>query len=71
MAGTDNEPLLTPAELAALLKVDVKTTARWAKDGRLHTIRTPGRQHRFFENEVRALMRGEPWELPPGYANAV
>jgi excisionase family DNA binding protein len=70
MAGADNEPLLTPAELAALLRVDVKTTSRWAKGGKLHTIRTPGGHYRFFENEVKALMRGETWELPPEYANA-
>ena len=62
----DDEPLLTPAELASKLKVDVKTTTRWAKAGKLHTRRTLGGHRRFFENEVDALMRGEKWEPPPG-----
>ena len=61
-----DEPLLTPAELATRLRVDVKTTTRWAKAGRLHTIRTPGGHRRFYENEVTALMRGEKWDPPPG-----
>lgn len=64
------EPLLTPAELAAIYKVDTKTTTRWAKAGRFYTIRTPGGHRRFFENEIKARMRGEDWELPAEYANA-
>jgi excisionase family DNA binding protein len=70
MATSEPEPLLTGAELAAWLKVDVKTTSRWARTGKFHTIRTPGGHRRFFENEVRAMLRGEPWELPPEYVNA-
>ena len=66
----DHEPLLTPAECAERYKVDVKTTVRWAKTGKLHTVRTPGGHRRFFENEVNAQLRGETWELPPEYANA-
>jgi excisionase family DNA binding protein len=58
------EPLLTPAECAALFRVDVKTLARWGKTGKLHSVRTLGGHRRFYEREVRALIRGEAWELP-------
>ena len=50
------EPLLTPAETAGRFRVDVKTVTRWANTGRLHSTRTPGRHHRFFENEVDAML---------------
>ena len=66
----EEEPLLTPGEVSARFRVDVKTATRWAKDGKLHTIRTPGGHRRFFENEVNAMLRGETWELPADYANA-
>jgi excisionase family DNA binding protein len=50
------EPLLTPAEVAALFKVDAKTVTRWAAAGRIGSIRTPGGHRRFRESEVRALL---------------
>jgi len=46
----DTEPLLTPAELAARFKIDVKTASRWAKAGKIHSMRTLGGHRRFFEN---------------------
>jgi predicted site-specific integrase-resolvase len=61
------EPLITPAQLAALFKVNTRTAARWAKAGKLHAVRTPDGYRRFFENEARAFMRGEAWELPGWY----
>ena len=36
------EALLTPAEVAALFRVDPKTVTRWAKAGKLSSIRTLG-----------------------------
>jgi excisionase family DNA binding protein len=58
------EPLLTPAEVAALFRVDPKTVTRWAKAGLLTSIRTPGGHRRYKEDEVRAMLRrretGEP-----------
>lgn len=51
--------LLTPAEVAAMLRVDPKTVTRWAASGRISSIRTPGGHRRFRESEVRALLRGE------------
>lgn len=51
------EPLLTPAEVAAIFRVDPKTVTRWAKAGRLASIRTLGGHRRYREAEVRALLR--------------
>jgi excisionase family DNA binding protein len=54
------ESLLTPAEVAAMFKVDPKTVTRWAKNGKLSSIRTLGGHRRYKESEVRALLqRGE------------
>ena len=38
----DAEALLTPAEVAAMFRVDPKTVTRWAKAGKLTSIRTLG-----------------------------
>ena len=54
------EPLLTPAEVAALFRVDPKTVTRWAKAGKLSSIRTLGGHRRYRESEVRALLAGIP-----------
>ena len=45
--------LLTPGEVAAIFRVDPKTVARWAKQGRLTCTRTLGGHRRFAESEVR------------------
>ncbi len=45
-------PLLTPAEVASLFRVDPKTVTRWAQAGKLHTIRTLGGHRRFDRAEV-------------------
>jgi excisionase family DNA binding protein len=51
------EPLLTPAEVAAMFKVDPKTVTRWAAAGKITSIRTPGGHRRFREAEVQALLK--------------
>jgi excisionase family DNA binding protein len=56
----DAEPLLTPAEVAALFRVDPKTVTRWAKAGKLTSIRTLGGHRRYREAEVRQLLAGVP-----------
>jgi excisionase family DNA binding protein len=50
------ETLLTPAEVAALFRVDPKTVTRWAIAGKLEAIRTLGGHRRYRESEVRALL---------------
>lgn len=51
--------LMTPSEVAALFRVDPKTVTRWAKDGRIGRLRTPGGHSRFRESEVRALLASD------------
>ncbi|WP_131766411.1 MULTISPECIES: BldC family transcriptional regulator [Protofrankia] len=53
-------PLLTPAEVATMFRVDPKTVTRWAKAGKLTSIRTLGGHRRYQEAEVRALLTGIP-----------
>lgn len=53
---SDAEGLLTPGEVAALLRVDPKTVTRGASAGRLGSIRTLGGHRRFREAEVQALL---------------
>lgn len=50
------EPLLKPGEVAAMFRVDAKTVTRWAKAGKLSSIRTLGGHRRFRESEIRALL---------------
>ena len=50
------EKLLTPAEVAKLFRVDPKTVTRWAKSGKLTSIRTLGGHRRYKESEVKALL---------------
>ncbi|NED99421.1 BldC family transcriptional regulator [Phytoactinopolyspora halotolerans] len=52
------EALLTPAEVAAMFRVDPKTVTRWAKAGKLESIRTLGGHRRYRESEVRTLLTG-------------
>ncbi len=61
---TQTEALLTPSEVAALFRVDPKTDTRWAKAGKLSSIRTLGGHRRYRENEVRALLAGAGATLP-------
>ena len=61
-----SERLLTPREVAALFRVDPKTVARWANEGRLTTIRTLGGHRRFPEREVLCLLNGAHTDVNPG-----
>jgi excisionase family DNA binding protein len=56
MNGYTSEVLLTPSEVAALFRVDPKTVTRWAKAGKLTSIRTLGGHRRYRESEVKALL---------------
>ena len=50
--------LLTPAEVAALLRVDPKTVTRWADQGKFGAIRTLGGHRRYREAEIQAFLAG-------------
>jgi excisionase family DNA binding protein len=52
------DALLTPSEVAQVFRVDPKTVTRWAKAGKLTSIRTLGGHRRYRESEVRSLLEG-------------
>lgn len=58
MVSPEFEKLLTPAEVASMFRVDPKTVTRWAKAGRIKSIRTLGGHRRYKESEVRAALAG-------------
>ena len=58
----DSDPLLTPAEVASLFRVDPKTVTRWAKAGKLTSIRTLGGHRRYNQVEVMDLLNGSSEE---------
>ncbi len=59
-APAEDEQLLTPAEVAAMFRVDPKTVTRWAKAGKLSSIRTLGGHRRYRASEVALLRAGIP-----------
>jgi excisionase family DNA binding protein len=56
-ATESGERLLTPAEVAAMFRVDPKTVTRWAKAGKLSSIRTLGGHRRYRESEIKGLLQ--------------
>jgi excisionase family DNA binding protein len=58
----DLPAMLTPAELARIMRVDPKTVTRWCRDGRLAAVRTPGGHRRFPVAVVLAFLRGMGFE---------
>ncbi len=66
MAGRpgDGDELLTPSEVAALFRVDPKTVTRWAKAGKLTSIRTLGGHRRYRAAEVYGLLDRTPGMRP-------
>jgi excisionase family DNA binding protein len=57
LTSSNQEKLLTPAEVASLFRVDPKTVTRWAKAGRLTSIKTLGGHRRYKESEVITLLK--------------
>lgn len=64
MSTDESEPLLTPAEVAVMFRVHPSTLSRWAKAGKLTSVRTPGNHRRYREAEVRDLLAGREQEAP-------
>lgn len=58
MKAQKDDALLTPAEVAKLFRVDPKTVTRWAKAGKLSSIRTLGGHRRYRADEVRMFLEG-------------
>ncbi len=57
LTPSSQENLLTPSEVAALFRVDPKTVTRWAKAGKLTSIKTLGGHRRYKESEVKSLLK--------------
>jgi hypothetical protein len=64
----EDEALLTPSEVAAIMSVDAKTVTRWARGGRFPrvpgddrptVVRTPGGHTRIRAVVVRKIRDGE------------
>src|SRR5712692_3688409 len=53
--GNGDQELLWPRDVAELCGVDPKTVSRWANQGLIDYVRTPGGQRRFRPADVRAL----------------
>lgn len=56
-----HEALYLPRDVARLLNVHPVTLARWAKKGKIISVRTPGNHRRYPASAVRAAMEGR-WE---------
>jgi excisionase family DNA binding protein len=50
------EKLLTPTQVAARFAVDPKTVTRWAKKGKIPSIKTPGGHRRYRESVINDLI---------------
>lgn len=59
MGSEEFEPMMTPAEVAAAFRVDAATVSRWARAGKINSVRTLGGHRRYRESEVRALLSGD------------
>lgn len=55
--GVDFSSLMTTVEVAAVFRVHSKTVTRWAKAGRLASIRTLGGHRRYSRAQVEAMTR--------------
>ena len=52
-----SERMLTPRQVAAMFAVNAKTVSQWARAGKLSARKTLGGHRRYFEAEVRALLK--------------
>jgi len=50
------DALLTPAEVAALFRVNPKTVTRWARAGKITAMRTLGGHRRFRASEIKRAL---------------
>jgi len=50
--------VLTPGDVARLLRVHPKTVTRWAADAHVRVLRTPGGHTRYYREDVEAVLDG-------------
>ena len=56
ISRSEQDRLLTPAEVAQLFRVHPKTVSRWVQAGKLSAVRTLGGHRRYRASEVYALL---------------
>lgn len=56
---TSEDDLLRPSEVAEIFGVRTPTIARWAREGRLTPLRTPGGHRRYTRAGIRELLGRE------------
>jgi len=55
----DGEKLLWGREVAAIMRVEQRSVARWRRQGKLRAVRLPGGHYRYFQSDVDALLNSE------------
>ena len=60
MPRTRIEQHYTRAEVAALLKVSIRTVARWETDGKLRAVSLPGNDKRYSATAVDRILYPVP-----------
>lgn len=56
----DQIDLMTPHEVADAFRVDPKTVTRWARQGKIRFIRTPGGHRRYVAADVLQHLEAAP-----------
>jgi excisionase family DNA binding protein len=62
MPAHDPNDLLRPREVAEIFGVRTATIARWARQGKLTPLRTPGGHRRYTRSGIRDALTAEPHE---------
>ncbi|WP_239313505.1 helix-turn-helix domain-containing protein [Frankia sp. Cj3] len=52
----NDDPLMTPGEVARLLRVDPVTLGRWARSGAIASVALPGGHRRYRRSVVAAIL---------------
>ncbi len=56
-AGSEPDELLTPRDVAELFGVDTSTIKRWAQQGQLRAVETPGGHRRYRRKDIEDALR--------------
>jgi excisionase family DNA binding protein len=60
MPPKNPDDLLRPREVAEIFGVRTSTIARWARDGKLTPLRTPGGHRRYVRSAIRDALSEDP-----------